>query len=196
MALCQALTKSGNPCKARAQGGSQFCCFHDPDSKSREKLRAAQARGGKGRRLLIPFGLPQLATIDFENPEPALDVICGAVTSLGRGQLDAKTAHAMFHGIEAACRLYQISAIANIKRRQERIQRLLQAERNRPAEKSEVHRLLRFEPDAVAEIEATNSKNIESNDGAVEPGRPRFEDDAIAKVMELSRRGKDEAKSE
>jgi len=148
---CKHIRKDGSHCRAYAQCGSDFCIYHDP--KKREKLRAAQARGGKGRRRQFPDGLAPMVTIDFENPEPALAVICGAVTSLGRGELDAKTGHAMFHGIEAACRLYQISAIANIKTRQERIQRLLEAEWNRPVDKAEVERLLRFEPEPAVEIE-------------------------------------------
>jgi len=44
---CKATTRSGEPCKAYALEGSEFCFWHDPERKA--ERHAARAKGGQAR---------------------------------------------------------------------------------------------------------------------------------------------------
>jgi hypothetical protein len=45
---CIAMTKSGQPCRAAAQHGKDFCFLHDPTNG--ESVAAARRKGGRARR--------------------------------------------------------------------------------------------------------------------------------------------------
>jgi hypothetical protein len=46
---CEAITKSGSRCSARAQQGSDWCSNHDPDPARAEERRQNAAAGGRLR---------------------------------------------------------------------------------------------------------------------------------------------------
>jgi len=45
---CKAITKSGQPCKAKPAAGSDYCAFHDPAWAA--EIAQARKRGGYNRR--------------------------------------------------------------------------------------------------------------------------------------------------
>jgi len=48
---CESKNKFGQPCKASALAGSNFCFFHSPASS--ERRRAAQSKGGRGNKPIV-----------------------------------------------------------------------------------------------------------------------------------------------
>lgn len=152
--ICRGKTQSG-PCRARVQSGSRFCFFHDPES--RERRQEAQRKGGS-RKALIPAALPafDLDYSKLENIPPMIALVNNMMLSR---QLDAKTGHAVFHGIDTALRVHSLSAL---KRQMDKVERLLEAERNRHVDQSDVDELLRFEPDPLEELEEQLKKVGES----------------------------------
>jgi hypothetical protein len=89
--------------------------------------------------------LPVLADIkvDLTNLEAIPPLLALVVEALLEGRLDAKTGHAVCHSIHLGLRLYELG---NLGAKMERIERLLEAERNRKPHQSEVEDMLHFEP--------------------------------------------------
>jgi len=137
-------TSDGRPCRARAQAGSDFCFFHD--SEVSERRRDAQSRGGQGHRRTLVV-LPE-TELDFTSPEEIKPLLALVARRLLGGELDAKTGHAVCHAIDTALRAY---LLGDQKAQMDRIERLLEADRNWKPQHSEVADLLRFAPDETIE---------------------------------------------
>jgi hypothetical protein len=146
---CQSINGNGRPCQARAQAGSDFCYFHNP--KAARKRRQAQSRGGRGRRRMLPVNIE----VDLANLETIPALLSFAVKGLLEGRLDAKTGHAIFHGMQTRLRTYEL---ATMKAQIDKIERWVEAERNRKPQNSDINDLLRFEPDDAVDIPEDTNK--------------------------------------
>lgn len=138
--VCQAQSKSGYRCKAQAQSGSDFCFFHNP--ASRNERETAQRRGGQANARSLA-AIPD-ADIDLSDPSRILTLVTRAANLVCCGRLDAKRAHALGHLADCALKAY---ALGTLKQRQDRIERLLEEQRNRPADPGEAERILHFVPE-------------------------------------------------
>lgn len=125
MPACKVTKIDGQRCKARAQTGSAFCFFHDPDS--RERRLAAQSQGGsKPAPFQVTSNPPDF---DLEDPSDIAKLVSYAVNRLLRGELDAKAAHTVGYLADCALRVHSAGALSN---RVERLERLQNAEQSRP----------------------------------------------------------------
>ena len=136
---CKARNQSGGPCKAPSQGGSEFCFIHDPGS--REARQAAQRRGGQARArtvAAVPVG-----EIDLTDPTQIPAEMTRVATLVCSGRLDAKQAHAVGHLADCSLKAFLLGAQ---QQKLDHIERLLEEQRNRPADLREVERMVHFVP--------------------------------------------------
>jgi len=156
---CKAKTSSGLHCKACAQSGSEYCFFHDVGS-SKER-QASQSRGGRARKLSVAL-LP-VEPFDVSDPTKISAMLTKAANLLRTGQLDAKRVHALGHLADCALKAYVLSTK---KQQLDRIERLLEAQRNRPADPDEAEAMLRFVPEEEIEVAARRMLQAEAHDDA------------------------------
>jgi hypothetical protein len=136
---CTAKNQSGDPCGAPSQSGSEFCFSHDPGS--REARKEAQRKGGLARtRSVAPIPVGE---IDLSDPAKIVAMVTRVANQVCVGRLDAKRAHALGHLADCALKAIHLGAF---KRQQDHIERMLEEERNRPANLAEAEHMLRFVP--------------------------------------------------
>ena len=85
---CQAITKSGHPCRAHALRGKKYCLTHDPESKNQMKVYAR--KGGQVKKKIQV----QLAPIKFEGDvKEILDLLADTVNQVRSNQMPPRTAN-------------------------------------------------------------------------------------------------------
>ena len=136
---CKARNQSGGPCKAPSQGGSEFCFIHDP--RLSEARKAAQRKGGQARARSVA-ALP-VGEIDLSDPTKIPAEMTRVATLVCSGRLDAKQAHAVGHLADCSLKAFLLGAQ---QQKLDHIARLLEEQRNRPADLREVERMLHFVP--------------------------------------------------
>jgi len=99
MPTCEATRSDGTPCQAPAQAGSDYCYWHDPET--RNEMLAASRRGGQTRTR--PVALPIAPPL---SPETARGALAAAVEAVAAGSMDAGTARTIGYlvGIDAKMR--------------------------------------------------------------------------------------------
>jgi hypothetical protein len=147
---CPKTNKNGGPCRAQVIASSGCCYFHAPEFA--QKRRAAQSRGGQGRRV-TQADLPELE-FDF-SPEKMPRHLALVADMMWQGRLDAKTGHAICHAAYVALRAHELGAQ---KSQSDRIEQLYLAEKNRPVSQSEIDDLFDFEADRLAEIASLENR--------------------------------------
>jgi hypothetical protein len=93
--------------------------------------------------------VPVNIEVDLANLETIPALLSFAVKGLLEGRLDAKTAHATFHGVQTRLRTYEL---ATMKAQSDKIERWVEAERNRKPQHSDSDYLLDFKPDDEVDI--------------------------------------------
>lgn len=88
---CKAETKTGEPCRAAAMPGSDFCFFHDPESET-ERHEAQSTGGRSGRLKTLPEDTPDLKV---ENCADVVGLITATINQVRRGQIDPRVANAV-----------------------------------------------------------------------------------------------------
>jgi hypothetical protein len=128
--ICNALKVDGDgPCRTRAQKGSDLCYFHDRTKA--EERRAAQARGGKGkRRSELQNGSQKF------NPKTVADffpLLVATINGLLLGDITPKVATTLCNLINTGVKLLSASDLegrlndleqAALKIRQEKVEDL------------------------------------------------------------------------
>jgi hypothetical protein len=144
---CTAKTKSGLLCQVQALGGSALCYFHAPQLL--KERQAAQSRGGRAHTRSVD-ALP-IDEFDLTQPAGIQQMLTAAANLLRTGRMDAKRVHALGHVGDTALKAYTLSTE---KQQLERIEKLLEAHRNRPADPAAAEALLQFAPEGEFEIAA------------------------------------------
>jgi hypothetical protein len=99
---CQATTKGGSPCRARALPGKPFCLFHDPDRQA--DLKKAQARGGRANRSTLP---PDAADLNLRTLEDCKQAMETAANEARKGVLDHRVAQVVINAADRVARIIQ-----------------------------------------------------------------------------------------
>ena len=102
MATCKGTTKAGQPCKAEALAGGDFCFFHDPDKVKERK--AARTKGGQAGKLATladvkPWRVNRAKTgevVVFEEVTSIeiVKLLADTIDEVKTGEIDAKVANA------------------------------------------------------------------------------------------------------
>jgi hypothetical protein len=89
---CQAQTRDGRPCRARARPGGTVCIFHDPQA-SRQRAEARRRGGRHAHRNVaaVPRSVPDFPLRTPAEVRAALAVFANLTV---RGQLDSKLGNA------------------------------------------------------------------------------------------------------
>lgn len=113
---CEALTAAGAKCRANALRNSQFCLLHG----DAERAKLLGARGGRNRARTVPDlkRFPPPMTADAVREQAAR-----CIQELRSGDLDAKTATAVFNGMSILLRVIQATDIEMRLKRLEEIQK-------------------------------------------------------------------------
>jgi hypothetical protein len=152
MPNCQAKKDNRQPCKARAQAGSKFCFFHDPNA--RDQRREAQSKGGGKRTHSVVF-YPPPSDFDLSDPHGVANALTWVANRVIRGELDSRTATAVGYLGDCALRAYNAGSIAD---RLEALERLQKAEPNwspAPVDFEEEE----MEPEATSAAEPDDCEN-------------------------------------
>lgn len=96
---CKATRSDGEPCRAPAQEGREYCFFHDPD---REEDRITASRTGGLRRRRRPAKIPTAAELD---PEEARAILAGAIEATVNGALDPGTARTVGYLLQVEAKI-------------------------------------------------------------------------------------------
>lgn len=88
---CQALTKSGVQCRAKAQYGSAFCFFHDPERAT--ERHAAKVKGGHSRAMkTLPKGT---AAFEVSTANDIVSLLSQTINQVRSGELDPRIANSV-----------------------------------------------------------------------------------------------------
>lgn len=131
MARCIGTTATDTPCQAEARRDSDYCFFHDPESK--QARRQAQSRGGSKKPTLRPLSPPP-SDFSLAGPKDILKFVEYTANRIIHGELDPKTAYALGYLADCALRAYNGGPLAE---RLDRIEQLLKAECDIPVGRSE-----------------------------------------------------------
>lgn len=98
MATCKAKTKTGSPCKATAQAGSDFCFFHDP-TKTKER-QASKVKGGKSGKLATlaavkPWRGQEVAVLQSPDVEELVALLADTIDDVRIGAIDPRIANSV-----------------------------------------------------------------------------------------------------
>ncbi len=86
---CSAVKADGQCCHARAQVGTQWCYFHDPES-TEERIAASRRGGEKNRSATLPLGTPDFP---LTSAADASALIGRTINQLLRGEIDPRIAN-------------------------------------------------------------------------------------------------------
>lgn len=117
---CTATTRKGDPCRAWAIEGSDFCYMHDP-GKAAERA-AARSRGGKARhgRHLDTSGDPD--SLELAAPGDAVAIVATAIRDTARLENSVSRNRALGYLCGVALKAFEITELAE---RMETIERTL-----------------------------------------------------------------------
>jgi hypothetical protein len=140
-------------------GGSNYCVFHEPTlAKERQ---AARRRGGQASTSARTPALLPPVEFDFSDPIKISALLTQAANLVWDGRLDVKRAYALCGLAGCALKAYELGVGAQ---QQQRILRMLEENRNRPADPADAAEMLRFASDedhdrALAKVKwKTNSE--------------------------------------
>jgi len=121
---CEWIKDDGSRCRARAQEGSRYCFFHDPDMESERK--EAQQRGGRANRATaLPADEPD---VPLSNLKEIADFEARVINRLWRHEISAKEATALCFGCS------QLGKLREASETEQRIAALEQAQNPGPTE--------------------------------------------------------------
>lgn len=103
----QQIPPDGRRCRARRIGGSSYCFFHDPETKT-ERAAARRAGGLKRRTATLAEGTPDAPLTDAHD---IARMLADTINQVRRGQLDPKVANTV--GYVASILLKAIEEGAN-----------------------------------------------------------------------------------
>jgi hypothetical protein len=87
---CKSTKVDGNPCKAKARPGSEFCAFHDPAIAAK---RAEGRRNGGKQRSRKAVVLPlDTAEVVLKDAAGVTELLGTTINQVRRGELDPKVA--------------------------------------------------------------------------------------------------------
>jgi hypothetical protein len=96
---CKATRSDGEPCRAPAQEGKNWCFFHDPNQA--EARITASRSGGKARKRR-PAAIPRAEKLE---PEEAREILAGAIEAAINGALDVATARTVGYLLQVEAKI-------------------------------------------------------------------------------------------
>ncbi len=100
MATCRATRKDGEPCRAEAQSGRDYCFFHDP-AKGEERHDSKVAGGKAGKLATLATVKPwrgvagEVDVLKAVTPVELVDLLCNTIDDVRTGAIDPKVANAV-----------------------------------------------------------------------------------------------------
>ncbi len=120
MAKCKATRKDGDPCRAEAQSGRDYCFFHDP-GKDGER-HEAKVKGGKtGKLATLATVKPwrgvagDVDVLKAVSPVELIDLLCDTIDDVRTGAIAPQVANSVG---------YLATAITKIQEQEALIERL------------------------------------------------------------------------
>ena len=109
MAFCKAINKSGEPCKAQAMSGSDFCYRHNPEISDEEKLQASATGGAKLTKQRLER---QVATaqddVNIRSLNGIVDLIDGNIRDVRQGNIDPRVSNAVVQNLNILLKVYEL----------------------------------------------------------------------------------------
>lgn len=96
---CKATRSDGEPCRAPAQEGREFCFWHDPNQ---EEARITASRSGGKARKRRPPAIPRADKLE---PEEAREILAGAIEAAINGALDVATARTVGYLLQVEAKI-------------------------------------------------------------------------------------------
>jgi hypothetical protein len=116
MATCKATRKDGDPCRAVAQSGSDYCFFHDP-AKGEERHDAKIKGGQTGKAATLTVVKPWRGTagevdvLKAVTPVELVDLLCNTIDDVRTGAIDPKVANAVGYLAGVIVKIQQYDAL-------------------------------------------------------------------------------------
>ena len=116
MATCKATTRSGEPCKAKAPAGSEYCTFHDPAKA--EAFQNGRVEGGKsGKLATLPTVKPWRGVVGDVDvlktvaPAELVNLLCETIDDVRVGAIDPKVGNAVGYLAGIIVKIQQYEAL-------------------------------------------------------------------------------------
>ena len=135
-ARCRQTSANGKRCEGWAMDGSDFCFFHNPESK--DARHAAQSRGGQGNR--GPVLSLDSEDVQLRSAQDLAELLAETITQVRKGLISPKIATAIGYLAGPLMRAFDAGSMET------RLARLEQALNSRPAAGL-------FDPDAPIDAE-------------------------------------------
>jgi len=87
---CSFIKPNGSQCNANPISDSEFCFFHDPNSKERQK--EAQISGGKANKVILKEALPVLT---INESGDVITLLIDTISRVRSGEIDIRLANAL-----------------------------------------------------------------------------------------------------
>ena len=100
MATCRATKKNGDPCRAEAQAGRDYCFFHDP-TKAQERHDSKVKGGQTGKLATLATAKPwrgvagEVDVLKAVTPAELVDLLCNTIDDVRTGAIDPKVGNAV-----------------------------------------------------------------------------------------------------
>lgn len=118
MARCKATRKDGDPCRAEAQSGRDYCFFHDP-AKGEER-HEAKVKGGKTGKLatLEPSAVKpwrgqagDVTVLKTVTPAELVDLLCHTIDDVRTGAIAPQVANSIGYLAGAIVKIHEQQAL-------------------------------------------------------------------------------------
>ena len=116
MATCKATRKDGDPCRAEAQSGSDYCFFHDPGKG--DQRHEAKVKGGKtGKLTTLATTKPwrgvagDVDILKGVTPVELVDLLCNTIDDVRTGAIDPKVANAVGYLAGVIVKVQELDAV-------------------------------------------------------------------------------------
>lgn len=96
---CKATRTDGQPCRAHAQEGKEYCFFHDPE-RAEDRITASREGGLHRRRRSVE--IPQAEALD---PEEARAILAGVIEATISGAIDPATARTVGYLLQVEAKI-------------------------------------------------------------------------------------------
>jgi len=114
---CRAATQSGNPCRANALLGKEYCLAHDPES--RDKFKEITKKGGKVKKKVQVV----LAPIEFKGDvREVLDLLADTINRVRSNKMPPRIANTVGY---LAGHMIKALEIAELEERLKKVERII-----------------------------------------------------------------------
>lgn len=107
--MCKQILKSGKKCKARNMINSDFCFYHNPETKN--ELHRASAKGGKQNQHKAQ---KQISNTEIKSISDVPKILIDCITEIRNGNIEViKSANAIGYLSNILLRAFELTELSN-----------------------------------------------------------------------------------